>query len=169
MENNMMISARIEPRKDRLVLESDHDPYKNRHKPPEPSVCRVCNAVFRDGRWQRTESWPMDSKQVVCHACQRTRDDYPAGIITLKGSFARAHREEILALARHHEQEENTSHVLHRIMGVEEGANAIVIKTTDIHLPRRIGEAVRRAYKGELQFQYEEDGCFLRANWTREA
>jgi hypothetical protein len=110
----------------------------------------------------------MDSHKVLCHACQRTRDGYPAGIVTLSGAFARAHRDEILALARNNEKEENSNHVMHRIMGVEEGPTNIVIKTTDIHLPRRIGEAVRRAYKGDLEFQYEEDGHFLRANWSRE-
>ena len=155
-------------RMDRLIHERVHDPYKNKHKPPEPSVCKGCNAVFREGRWQRAESWPMDSHQVLCHACQRTRDNYPAGAITLKGGFVQTHKNEILALARHHEQEENASHVLHRIMAIEDGPAAVTIKTTDLHLPRRIGNAIRRAFKGELELHYEEAGCFLRVNWTRE-
>jgi hypothetical protein len=156
-------------RMDRLIRERVHDPYKNRQKPPESSVCPECKAVFRDGRWQRVESWPMDSHQLLCQACQRIRDNYPAGLITLKGGFVQSHRDEIIALARNLEKEENSNHVLHRIMGIEEGPAMLVVKTTDIHLPRRIGEAVRRAFKGELVLLYEEEGCFLRVNWSREA
>lgn len=156
-------------RRDRLIQERVHDPYKNRHKPPEPSVCKVCHAVFCGGRWQRAEAWPLDAHPTLCQACQRTRDDYPAGVITLTGSFVCAHKDEILGLVRHHEQEENAEHVLHRIMRLEEGPASVVIQTTDLHLPRRIGEALRRAFKGELHLQYEGEGCFLRVNWRREA
>ena len=156
-------------RRDRLIHERVHDPYKSRHKPPEPSVCKVCHAVFRGGRWQRAEAWPLAAHQTLCQACQRTRDDYPAGVITLTGGFVSAHKDEILGLVRHHEQEENAEHVLHRIMRVEEGAARLVILTTDLHLPRRIGEALRRAFKGELHLQYGDEGCFLRVNWRREA
>lgn len=156
-------------RMDRLIHERVHDPYRNRHKPPEPSVCPDCKAVFRNGRWQWSESWPLDSHQIRCQACQRIRDNYPAGLITLKGGFVKGHREEIIALARNLEKEENANHVLHRIMGIEEGPAALVMKTTDIHLPRRIGDALRRAFKGELELRYEEEGCFLRVDWSREA
>ncbi len=43
-----------------------------------------------------------------------------------------------------------------------------MVSTTDIHLPRRIGEALKRAYDGMLELDYDEDGYFLRASWTRE-
>jgi hypothetical protein len=40
-----------------------------------------------------------------------------------------------------------------------------MISTTDIHLPKRIGEALHRAYKGELELNYEKQNCFVRVNW----
>lgn len=40
-----------------------------------------------------------------------------------------------------------------------------MITTTDIHLPRRIGEAVKRAYHGNLKEHFEEDGYFVRVDW----
>ena len=155
-------------RNDRAILERVHDPYKTRSKPPEPSVCPVCKAVFHDGRWQWVEFWPMDAHRELCEACQRARDNYPAGVVTLTGAFVGAHKPEILSLAQHHEEQENTEHPLNRIMGIEEHPDALVISTTDIHLPHRIGEAVRHAWKGELQLQYDKEGCFVRVNWTRE-
>jgi len=42
------------------------------------------------------------------------------------------------------------------------------VTTTDIHLPRRIGEALVSAYDGALDLTYDEDGYFLRANWHRD-
>ena len=93
-----------ESRKDRLIHERIHDPYKATCKPAEPSVCPVCNAVFKDGRWQWLESWPVDSHQVICQACQRIRDNYPAGLVTMSGDFIKTHKQEVLNLARQHEQ-----------------------------------------------------------------
>ena len=155
-------------RKDRLIQDHVHDPYKSRRKPSEPSVCPACNAVFRAGRWQWANSWPADSRRELCQACQRERDGYPAGFVTLRGGFVRAHKDEILNLARNHERGEKNARPLHRIMKIEEGRTIIRIETTDIHLPRRIGEAMRRAFKGELTLRYEDDGCFVRVNWNRE-
>lgn len=154
-------------RKDRLIHERVHDPYKSKHKPPEPSACPVCHAIFREGRWQWAQSWPADSHREICQACQRVRDNYPAGVVMLRGDFVRGHKDEILNLARNHERDEKNEHPLHRIMKIEEGPVAINIETTDIHLPRRIGEALRRAFKGELVLRYEQDGCFVRVNWNR--
>jgi NMD protein affecting ribosome stability and mRNA decay len=131
-------------------------------------VCRTCKVIFREGRWQRADHWPVDAHQVLCPACQRTRDNYPAGMVVLKGRFVPEHKDEMVALARHLEEEENRSHVLHRIMAMEDTPEGMIIKTTDLHLPRRIGEAVHRAFKGDLALRYEEDGCLLRVTWSRD-
>jgi hypothetical protein len=45
---------------------------------------------------------------------------------------------------------------------IEEEPHGIVITTTDIHLPRRIGEAVKRAFHGEIEDRFEKDGDFVR-------
>jgi len=79
------------------------------------------------------------------------------------------HRDEILALARNTESRERSEHPLQRIMDVEEAGDAAVIRTTGIHLPRRIGHALVDAYKGELETHYDEAGHFLRVTWRREA
>jgi hypothetical protein len=123
-----------ESRKDRLIHERIHDPYKATCKPAEPSVCPVCNAVFKDGRWQWLESWPVDSHQVICQACQRIRDNYPAGLVTMSGDFIKTHKQEVLNLARQHEQGERAQHPLHRILNIEEHPYTLVVATTDIHL-----------------------------------
>ncbi len=155
-------------RRDRLVREHSHDPYKTKSKFPEPTVCPSCNAVYREGRWQWANSWPADSKQALCQACQRIKDGYPAGVVTLRGSFVMRHKAEILNLARNLEALEKMQHPLHRLMKTEELPDSIVLSTTDIHLPRRIGDALQHAYKGVLELGYGQESCFVRVNWTRD-
>ena len=155
-------------RMDRLIHERVHDPYKTKGKLREPTVCPVCNAVFKEGRWRWADSWPIDAHQRTCQACHRINDGYPAGIILVNGSFASTHKAEILNLTRHLEQQERLEHPLHRIMQIEEKPDSIVIKTTDIHLARSIGEALRHAYKGDLELRYTEESYSIGVKWSRD-
>ncbi len=129
-------------------------------------MCPVCNAVFKDGRWQWLESWPVNAHREICQACQRTRDDYPAGLVTISGELVQTHRAEILNLIRNHENGERRLHPQHRIIKIEEQSAAMVVSTTDMHLPKRIGEALRHAHKGRLHLHYDKESCFVRVNWT---
>jgi RecG-like helicase len=72
-------------------------------------------------------------------------------------------------LVHNEEQDENAEHPLHRIMQIEEETDGIVITTTDLHLPRRIGDALHRAHQGETSFHYIEEGSIRRVYWKREA
>lgn len=155
-------------RRDRLMHEHIHDPYKTPHKLPELTVCPECGAIFHGGRWTWKTPAPKNAHRVSCQACHRIRDQYPAGRVTLRGGFVREHRAELLALARHHAEAEKLAHPLHRIMGIVEGPDSIAIETTDLHLPHRIAEAVEHAYGGELKLDDDDEGYFLRADWSRE-
>jgi NMD protein affecting ribosome stability and mRNA decay len=147
----------------------DHilDPYKRVRKLQEPTVCPQCGAVYHDARWQWTAR-SANAHAELCQACHRINDRYPAGIVTLTGPVVRQHKAEIMALARHQEQAEKEEHPLNRIMSIEEVPDGIVINTTDIHLPRRIGEAMKRAFHGELSMHFDEQGYFVRVFWQRQ-
>jgi hypothetical protein len=90
----------------------------------------------------------------------------PAGVVKLHGALGRQQIEEMVRLARHQEEAEKGEHPLNRIISIDEDAEGIVINTTDIHLPRRIGEAVKRAFHGTLDEDFDEGGYFVRVNWT---
>jgi len=156
-------------RRNRRIRERIHDPYKARLKLREPTVCPDCGALYMKGRWRWSSAAPpAHSHRERCQACQRIHDHYPAGQIDISGAFIAGHEEEILHLVRHQEEQEKSEHPLHRIMAINREDGRFVITTTDIHLPRRIGEALQHAYHGELDFHYEEEAYSLHVNWTRD-
>ncbi len=141
----------------------DHiiDPYQAQQKLPEPTVCRQCGAVLHRGRWQ----WglrPEGAHEALCPACRRIDERLPAGIVTVRGSLAARRRDEIIALARHAEAAEKPEHPMNRIAAIEQTDEGLVITTTDIHLPRRIGEAVKNACHATLDIQFDEERYFVR-------
>lgn len=141
------------------------DPYQGKKKLHEGTVCPQCGAVFHDGRWQWLAK-KEGAHEELCAACRRINDHFPAGIVTLHAPAAVEHKEEMIRLAQHQEQVERKEHPLNRIMGIEADVEGITISTTDIHLPRRIGETIKRAFHGELEAHFEEDGYFVRVSWT---
>ncbi|MGA8756619.1 MAG: BCAM0308 family protein [Stellaceae bacterium] len=159
-----------QPRRTRRIAghaQQDHilDPYQAQQKLHEGRVCGQCGAAYHDGRWQ----WMAHAEgahEALCAACRRINDKFPAGVVTLRGDFAKEHKEEMVHLARHQEEAEKNEHPLNRIISIEEDVHGIVMTTTDIHLPRRIGEAVKRAFHGEIEAKFEEDGYFVRVDWT---
>ena len=149
--------------------QDDHilDPYKRPRKLAEPTVCPQCGAVYQNGRWHWAAR-PEDAHEVVCQACHRINDHYPAGIVTITNSLPAKEKAEMLNLVRHQEEAEKAEHPLNRIIDIDEGPEAIVITTTDIHLPRRIGEAIQRAFRGSHTTHFDENGYFVRVNWSRD-
>jgi len=158
--------AGLGARRDRTVQEYQHDTYKLRGKLKEPTVCTGCGAFFHRGRWT-WGSAPVGARSTMCPACHRTRDKYPKGLVTITGSFKEQQHDQVQGIIRNTEAREMKDHPLSRIMGIERRPEGLVISTTDTHLPRRIGEALRHAYHGALAFHYDRDEDFIRVNWTR--
>ena len=154
-------------RRDKLIRERVHDTYTIRSKLPEPTVCPDCGAVYHKGRWQWLAR-PEKPHQQPCPACQRIRDRFPAGYVTLSGGFLAQHREEILHLVRNHGEKAQRERPLDRIIGIEDHNGGVVVTTTGIHLARAIGDALEHAYQGTLEFQYNDAENLLRVDWTRE-
>jgi hypothetical protein len=152
--------------RDRQIEEVGHDPYHARAKPREPAACPQCGLVFHSGRWQRLPR-PAAANEHLCPACHRIKDGLPAGIITLEGAFAAERATEILHLVHNEENREASDHPLQRIMAVTREHGKTVITTTDIHLARRIGDAVVHAFHGKLEVKYSPDEYMVRVNWSR--
>lgn len=139
------------------------DPYLSRHKPPEPAACPRCGAHIDKGRWQWGRA-PEGAQPHLCPACRRIEDNLPGGVLTLHNVPQRL-RGQIIGLVRNEEAAENAEHPLNRIIAVDDAGDDVVVRTTDIHLPRRIGEALKRAYHGTLDTRFDDDGYFARVDW----
>ena len=78
--------SRHQPRR-----QTAQDIYGLQAKLADPTACPSCGAIYRAGRW----SWgsaPVEAERVECPACRRIADKYPAGILSIRGEFAAAHR-----------------------------------------------------------------------------
>ena len=153
-------------RKDRLLKQKRHDSYVTRAKFPEPTVCIICGVVYASGRWVWKEK-PANSHKIKCPACRRSEQNYPGGTLNLSGPFFLEHREEISNLILNIEKQEKNERPMERIMAVRSGLDSTVISTTGMHLARRIGEALSRAYNGTYTFNYLDGEDYIEVYWQR--
>ena len=161
--HNRRLLAHGNPR----LEEEIHDPYRTPRKARSPARCSDCGAVYRKGRWAWERLLPPPPASLICPACRRIRDRYPAGEITLRGGFFIDHADEVLNLVRNVENAEHRAHPLQRIIAItRKGGNAI-ITTTDLHVARRLAHALEDAWGGKLATHYDEGGYFVRIAWER--
>jgi hypothetical protein len=148
------------------VLDSErHDPYQPKGKYRDMR-CSACGALYRSGRWQWS-STDETAAPGTCPACRRIADRMPAGRLSLEGPYVAQHHAELVQIAQHEADAERAEHPMHRIMALDPRAGGIEITTTDIHLPRRIGEALRRAHDGDLTFAFSDNAYEIRVHWRR--
>lgn len=152
----------------RFIPEWNHDPYLIRRKWSEPSWCPSCGASYENGRWVWAVHKATGASEKICPACQRIRDSYPAGYLTLRGAFVMAHRREIEALIHHVVEREKKEHPLKRLMrcGVD-SEGGLEATFTEPHLAAQVGQQIQRAYDGDLSTQYEQGEYLVRVHWER--
>jgi hypothetical protein len=171
MNTHRRSDAGLRPRRQRLgnprLAEEVHDPYRAGAKSRAPQRCSQCGATYLRGRWRWQGLTPPAPAAIVCPACRRINDRYPAGELLISGSFVAEHHDEVVHLVRNIEAAETREHPLHRIMAMRRRGGTIEITTTDVHLPRRIGHALEDAWHGALKTHYDEQGYFARVTWER--
>jgi hypothetical protein len=151
---------------DRIYDDPRHDPYQAKRKYEEPTVCSECGAVFHHGHWQWGTA-AAGAHRAVCPACHRIHDKLPAGYLTLEGIYFDEHRDEILGLVRNEAERDRPNHPLNRIMDIASEGGRTTVTTTDVHLPQRIGSALKSAFQGELEIHYGHDEYSVRVGWRR--
>jgi hypothetical protein len=142
------------------------DSYHEDHKHADPATCPRCHATYLKGRW----TWhpaPQDAVRETCPACQRIEDNFPAGYVTIKGAFLADHRDEILNVVMARAERAREEHPLQRIIGMEDVSRGVLVTTTDGHLARGIGVALKDAFKGELDLNFSKEENLVRATWSR--
>ncbi|HUI93493.1 MAG TPA: BCAM0308 family protein [Chitinivibrionales bacterium] len=152
----------------RRVFPERQDEYEAREKYPEPAVCPECGDVFRNGRWTGRKMFPSgDLYLAKCPACSRKDGNRPAGDIKISGPFFQAHQAEILNRIRRIERKERGTHPLEQIIAMHSEPDYADISTSGIHLARRIGDALRHSFKGDLSYSYGKGEKSIRVIWAR--
>ncbi len=156
-------------RQDRLLQEEMHDPYFVKERYRDPSVCKRCNVVFRNGIFEWVKAIPPNAAKMTCPACRRIEDEFEGGVVTLEGNFLSQHKADIMNIITNTEKAEQASRPLERVISLADRGTKIEIRTTYEHIARRIGEAIHKACKGKLAVQYAEGEKYARIFWKREA
>jgi len=143
-----------------------HDAYHAYANPAALTWCLACGAVFERGEWRWAER-PGEAVQALCAACQRTRDGRPAGLVQIDGDFARAHRDEIVALLQRCADQAKAQRPQQRIMAVTDTAAGVQVATTDSQLAHELARRLQQTHRGELKLHYSDAQVLLRAQWRR--
>ncbi|WP_456432282.1 BCAM0308 family protein [Thermosulfuriphilus sp.] len=156
-------------------FETVEDPYLPKKAPAGEALCPRCHAVFRDKRWFFDEDFYNEFKesdlvpQILCPGCRKSLDRYAMGYVTLAGGFFEKHKEEIMKVIMNEYKRAREKNPLMQIISVTEEDGKIIIETTSERLAQRLGRAVYKAYKGDLEFRWAHQDKFVRVYWNREA
>jgi hypothetical protein len=152
------------------------DMYLPRGASQKVAICEGCNAVYRNKRWYADEETyhlaksSPDLANTVCPACLKIRDNFPGGIVTLKGSYVISHKQDLLNLIRNEEGRARGFNPLERVMSIHEnGFGKLVVSTTNEKLAQRIGRAIKKAFHGEVSYNWSHDNKLVRVDWERAA
>lgn len=140
------------------------------------SVCGKCHAVYRNKRWYAEPSEYETAKKnpaaatTVCPACLKIRDNFPGGIVTLKGAYTVSNRQEVLNLIRNEEGRARGFNPLERVMSVREKEfGMLIISTTTEKLAQRLGRAIKKAFHGEVNYKWSHDNKLVRVDCEKAA
>lgn len=151
------------------------DPQAQRAHLPERTVCSRCNAVVHNGLWKMDAGQKHlllsmgAASEVVCPACRQVEEHAPEGVLTLRGNFLREHAVEIVHLIRNEADEALVDNPMERIIDLRTTEDEWVVETTNEKLAQRIGRAVYRAYKGDLDYHWGGGNHLARVDWTRDS
>lgn len=147
------------------------DPYAMLKAPKGPAMCSTCKAVYLNKRWyvddhqaRRVAASP-DVQKLVCPACQKIRDGYPEGIVTVKWSELNDHEAEIRGLIAHVEARAISVNPLDRVMKIDRRRRDLEVQTTNDRLAQRLGRALVRAYKGKAAYKWAHRDMMVRVTW----
>ncbi|MDH4153782.1 MAG: BCAM0308 family protein [Nitrospira sp.] len=147
------------------------DPYAMLKAPKGPTICRKCTAIYSSKRWHFDEvaarklAASPRTKKLVCPACQKTRDDYPEGVVTLTWADLREHEPEIRGLIANVETRAVAVNPLDRVMKIVRRKKDLEVQTTNDRLAQRLGRALVRAYKGKAVYKWAHRDMMVRVTW----
>lgn len=142
----------------------------------EPAWCEKCGAVYMKRRWfsknfiagNRYASC-KSANPTTCPACRQIEEGIAGGYVSLGGDFFKTHREEIERLLKNEAQRALEDNPLSRVISWGEQADGkATIETTTEHLAERFGHALKKAFRGEVKYDFSHENKVARVYWHRD-
>jgi NMD protein affecting ribosome stability and mRNA decay len=152
------------------AIDTEKDPYLLKIGPHDRAVCTKCGAVYHNKRWMLgggPEAGIAKALKAQCPACQKIRDGYVGGYITLRGEFLKEHSQEIINMIKNKEKRAMYYNPLDRIIAIRKRRGDFEITTTTEKLAQRIGQMLCKAYNGIVEYKWSSDIKMARVVWTR--
>jgi hypothetical protein len=103
----------------------------------------------------------------TCPACKQVHGGLPSGFVLLEGAYLLAHRDEIENLLRNEAQRAAEDNPTGKIMRWKEDDGKLTLSTTTEHLAQRLGHALKKAFKGEIEYDFSHENKLARVKWRR--
>ncbi|MDY0270064.1 BCAM0308 family protein [Trichloromonas sp.] len=152
---------------------SSEDPYLAEEGLKDPSLCRICGAVYHNKRWTfdpetyaRLEA-SGEANWVTCPACRKKAEGYAEGVVVLRGDYLWEHEDEIYNLLKNEEARAMDKNPLERIIRMARENGDLVIETTEEKLAEHFGRALHKAHQGDLRVSWSDDHDVCRVFWER--
>jgi NMD protein affecting ribosome stability and mRNA decay len=142
----------------------------------EPAACEKCGALYADGRWvdrdkahesAQHENW-RPSNRTTCPACKQIENHSVGGYVSISGEFLLGHRAEIENLVDNEAERAREDNPLSRIMTRQDDSGRVIIETTTEHLAQRLGRALKKAFDGEVSYDFSHENKVARVTWHRD-
>jgi hypothetical protein len=142
----------------------------------EPAACEKCGALYTDGRWvardkaretAQHEHW-RPGNLTTCPACKQIDNHVAGGYVSISGKFLVEHRADIHSLMENEAERAREDNPLSRIMSRRDFADRLLIETTTEHLAQRLGHSLKKAFDGEVSYDFSHENKVARVNWHRD-
>jgi hypothetical protein len=137
----------------------------------------LCGAVYAESRWTPADAPKKSGKHKhwhparirICPACKKQQEGLAAGFVYLDGAFLPAHREEIERLLSNEAKRAAVDNPLARIIGWQTGESGrLEVSTSTEHLAERLGRSLKKAFRGEVRFDFSHENKLARVYWHRD-
>lgn len=149
--------------------------YADAKRISEPAICTECEAVYTKGRWTLEKDFltadpfnKIEPQETICPACKQVKDGIPAGFVYIKGNFFNEHKEEINNLLKNEAEKISFTNPLARIMEFKDGKNRVTVTTTTEHLAQHLGRSLKKAYDGDVRYDFSHENKLARVYWERD-
>lgn len=154
------------------AIDTEKDPYLLKLSPDDMAVCRKCGAVYHDKRWSLSKASAAkaarkDGVKVLCPGCHKIKERFAGGYVTMEGDFVAGHTDELLNLVRNKEKRAMHYNPLDRIIEIKRRRGAIEVSTTTEKLAQRLGQMIKKAYNGSIEYKWSSDTKLARVVWRR--